>query len=144
MQEGEADAIDVLARACCGPLSGEFRLGIIATLGPYLMPRLLLRLRKAYPRLQLQLTEGLTEGLLDQLTAGTLDAVLAALPVRRPEILTKPLFFEPFWLAAPRSHALALKTSVRSRDLRGEEMILLQQGHCLSGQASGITELSLR
>jgi LysR family hydrogen peroxide-inducible transcriptional activator len=131
----EADAIDVLARACRGPLGGEFRLGIIATLGPYLMPRLLRRLRKEYPHLQLHLTEGLTEGLLDELTAGSLDAVLAALPVRRPELIAKPLFFEPFWLAAPRDHDLALKTSVTSRDLRGEEMILLQEGHCLSGQA---------
>lgn len=130
-----ADEIDAVVHARREPLTGEFRLGVIATLGPYLMPQLLRELRKEYPRLHLHLTEGLTEGLLDELTAGTQDAVLAALPIRRAELRTKPLFFEPFWLAAPRDHRLAHKASVTSRDLRGEEMILLQEGHCLSGQA---------
>ena len=140
----EADEIDVIARADLEPLSGAFRLGVIATLGPYLMPQLLRALRLKYPRLQLHLTEGLTEGLLDELASGTQDAVLAALPVRRPELKTKPLFFEPFWIAAPREHHLALKTSVTSRDLRGEEMILLQEGHCLSGQALDVCPSSRR
>ena len=130
-----ADAIDAVARARCEPLSGEFRLGVIATLGPYLIPRLLRGLREQYPLLQLQLTEGLTDGLLDELTAGTQDAVLAALPIQHPELRAKPLFFEPFWLAAPTDHYLARKVSVTSQDLRGEEMILLQEGHCLSSQA---------
>lgn len=131
----EAEAIDAMARAPPEPLSGEFRLGVIATLGPYLIPQLLGALRRRYPSLRLHLTEGLTENLLDELTAGTLDAVLAALPIRRPELRAKALFFEPFWLAAPRDHPLARKTPVTSRDLRGEQMILLQEGHCLSGQA---------
>jgi LysR family transcriptional regulator, hydrogen peroxide-inducible genes activator len=131
----EADEIDAVAHARRAPLSGTFRLALIATLGPYLIPHLLRGLRKEFPQLQLRLAEGLTEGLLDELTAGTHDAVLAALPIRRRQLRAEPLFFEPFWLAAPRDHRLALKTSVTSRELRGEEMLLLQEGHCLSGQA---------
>ena len=131
----EADEIDAVANAHREPLTGEFRLGVIATLGPYLMPQLLYQLRKEYPKLQLHLTEGLTDGLLDELAAGVQDAVLVALPIHRTALKTKPLFFEPFWLAAPKDHRLADKASVTSRDILGEEMILLEEGHCLSGQA---------
>ena len=131
----DADQIDALVHSQDKPLTGEFRLGVIATLGPYLIPRLLGSLNKVYPRLQLQLTEGLTEVLLDELVAGSLDAVLAALPLGRGQLVVEPLFFEPFWLAAPKGHSLARKSPVTTRDLRGDEMILLQEGHCLSGQA---------
>ena len=89
----EADAIDVLARAHHGPLIGEFRVGIIATLGPYLMPRLLRQVRKAYPQLQLQLTEGQNfldgHGLFEPLVSRNLPAIefghtADGNPVRQP------------------------------------------------------------
>lgn len=140
----QADDIDAIASAQQAPLAGEFRLGVIATLGPYLMPRLLGKLRKGYPKLQLHLAEGLTDGLLDELATGVLDAVLAALPVGRTDLNTKPLFFEPFWLAAPRDHRLAGQRSVTSRDIRGDEMILLQEGHCLSGHALDVCPTNRR
>lgn len=140
----QADDIDTIANAEQQPLASEFRLGVIATLGPYLMPRLLGKLRRQYPNLQLRLTEGLTDRLLDELAAGVLDAVLAALPLPRADFNTKPLFFEPFWLAAPRDHRLATQKSVTARDIRGDEMILLEEGHCLSGHALDVCPTNRR
>ena len=130
-----ADAIDGVARSQESPLSGPLRLGVIATLGPYLMPHLLRPLAKRFPDLELQLTEGLTETLLDTLTSGGLDMVLAAQPVDRDNVRSTDVFFEPFFLAAPRGHSITLNTPVDARTLHADDMILLHEGHCLSGQA---------
>ncbi len=116
-------------------MSGTLRLGAIATLGPYFLPHLLSPLRKMHPKLNLLLTEGLTDGLLKQLREGELDAVLAS-PTFAPEgFRVVPLFFEPFLLAAPPKHALSEKDTLRATDLKTEEMVLLEDGHCLKDQA---------
>ncbi|NKC02161.1 MAG: LysR family transcriptional regulator [Pseudomonadales bacterium] len=130
-----ADAIDGLAHAQEQPLSGTLRLGVIATLGPYLIPHLLRPLATQYPNLELHLTEGLTEQLLDTLTSGGLDLVLAAQPVERDGVRSQDLFFEPFYLAAPKGHSISINTPVATRTLNADDMILLHEGHCLSGQA---------
>lgn len=117
------------------PLVGPFRLGVIATLGPYLLPHLLGPLRRRFPRLELFLREGLTQALLQELRSGALDAVLAATPVADPALAVEPLFDEPFFLALPAGHALDRKRSLATADLRADEMVLLEEGHCLRDQA---------
>jgi LysR family hydrogen peroxide-inducible transcriptional activator len=117
------------------PLTGPLRVGVIATLGPYLVPHLLPRLRSSYPDLELILQEGLTESLIASLQAGSLDVVIAAAPLTAPGIDHLDLFQEPFVLAVPIDHELAQRDLVDAADLRGDEMILLEDGHCLSGQA---------
>ena len=130
----EAAKIAVIAAPAAEPLCGSLRLGAIATLGPYLMPHLIPALRKNFPKLQLLLREGLTTNLAADLRAGSLDAVIAA-PTFDMDGLTRfELFWEPFVLAAPRRHRLAEKASVQAADLRSEEMVLLEDGHCLSEQ----------
>jgi LysR family hydrogen peroxide-inducible transcriptional activator len=117
-----------------GPLSGPFWLGAIATLGPYLFPRILGRLRRSYPRLELHLREGLTRDLLLDLKAGRLDAALVATPVEDDTLAATALFREPLLLAAPAEHALARKRSVAVGDLRSGELLTMEDGYCLRDQ----------
>jgi LysR family hydrogen peroxide-inducible transcriptional activator len=128
------DFDDIVATAH-EPLSGHLRVGVIATLGPYLMPLVLPRLRKAYPKLELILHEGLTDTLVPTLQAGSLDLIIAAAPLNAPGLKQVNLFHEPFVLAVPIDHALAAQKEVAAKDLCGRDMVLLQDGHCLTGQA---------
>lgn len=134
----EAAEIDEVISATREPLSGPLQVGVIATLGPYLMPHVLPALRKQYPHLELVLHEGLTDVLLANLQAGSLDLVIAAAPLPGTFIRQKRLFHEPFVLALPRGHELVHRDTISASDLSGNEMVLLQDGHCLSGQALDI------
>jgi LysR family hydrogen peroxide-inducible transcriptional activator len=140
----EAAKIGGLAASEQRPLNGPFRLGAIGTVGPYLIPHLLAPLRKAYPKLELTLQEGLTEALLGDLRGGKLDAVIASDTFEDSSLTTIPLFYEPFVLAAPREHPLAKKAQVTRRDLNGEQMILLEDGHCLRDQALNLCPANRR
>lgn len=133
-----ADSIDQLSREHALPLSGNLRLGVIATLGPYLMPLILPPLAKQFPALNLQLTEGLTEDLLASLSAGSLDMVIAAKPIPNDNVTMTDLFFEPFQLAAPKHHSIGATVPVPGNKLNGKDMVLLSEGHCLSGQALSV------
>ena len=131
----EAIEIDEIVAASREPLSGPLHLGVITTLGPYLMPHILPPLRKQYPKLELVLQEGLTDTLLSTLQSGSLDVVIAATPLHVAGINQIELFHEPFFLAAPKDHEIANRSVVHASDLCGEDMVLLEDGHCLSGQA---------
>ena len=130
----EAHGLQELARSA-GEMKGALRLGAIATLGPYYLPHLLRQVRSGFPRLALQLAEGQTQGLLEQLRQGELDAVLAALPLGGQGVVAEPLFFEPFRLVCPASHPLAALAGPALSDLDGDDLILLEDGHCLRDQA---------
>ena len=130
-----ASHIDDIVSSAQQPLSGPFRVGIIVTLGPYLMPLILPRLRQHYPDLDLILQEGLTDSLLAALQSGSLDVVIAAAPLNASGIEQLELFHEPFILAIPIEHEMAKRKTVNAQDLCGEDMVLLHDGHCLSGQA---------
>ena len=130
-----ASQIDDIVTSGHEPLAGPFRVGIIVTLGPYLMPLILPRLRQHYPNLELILQEGLTESLIAALQSGSLDVVIAAAPLNASGIEQHELFLEPFILAIPIEHEMAKRQTVNVKDLRGDDMVLLHDGHCLSGQA---------
>lgn len=134
----DAAEIDDIVASSREPLSGPLRVGIITTLGPYLMPLVLPSLRQRYPQLELVLQEGLTETLLTGLQSGALDVVIASAPLQASGIRQIELFKEPFVLAVPSKHALASQGVVNAGDLRGNDMVLLEDGHCLSGQALDI------
>jgi LysR family hydrogen peroxide-inducible transcriptional activator len=134
----ELRRIGDLARGQHEPLSGPLRLGVIPTLGPYLLPWLVPPLQKAYPRLRLVLREGLTTTLVDDLLAHRLDVALLALPVGTPGITSVPVFDEPFWVAAPANHPLAKRARLREGDLEAHRVLLLTEGHCLREQALAI------
>ena len=134
----EAEKILTAAQSTHEPLAGPFRLGAIATLGPYLMPYILGPLRKHFPKLELRLKEGLTDDLLEELRAGQLDAVLAARTFDEHGLHVIPLFHEPFLLTVPAGHSLLDKNPVKVSDLRASEMVLLEDGHCLRDQTIAV------
>jgi LysR family hydrogen peroxide-inducible transcriptional activator len=121
-------------QSASAPLCGRFRLGAFPTLAPYLFPLILQPLQAAYPKLQLVLTEAITEELLRQLRARQLDGVLLALPQDESDLAVYPLFREPFCLAVSHQHALAQKTALTVADVPLDEMLLLEPGHCLRDQ----------
>ena len=131
----EADAIVDLARTDRDPLAGALKLALIPTVGPYLLPHVVGRLRKELPRLKLMLYEYQTEPLLQKLRAGDIDLGIVALPVVIDGLEAAELYDEPFMLAVPAAHALADVERVKIDDLRGETLLLLEDGHCLRDQA---------
>jgi LysR family hydrogen peroxide-inducible transcriptional activator len=116
-------------------LSGRLRLGIIPTLAPYILPRLLPRLQADYPQLLLEVRETQTKLLLDELARGELDAVMLALPVESADVETLALFDDAFLLAVPAADALPTRTRVGVEDVDQRRLILLEEGHCLRDQA---------
>lgn len=137
---GEARRLLDDAHRSAEPLSGELRLGVIATLGPYYMPFVIGLCRERFPRLSLRLREATTAELLGALRAGQLDAVLVALPVPADGLVAEPLFFEPFLLACSSDHALAQRPAVSLRDVQRGPLLLMEDGHCLRGQALALCD----
>jgi LysR family hydrogen peroxide-inducible transcriptional activator len=122
------------ARRSAEPHSGELRLGVIATLGPYYMPSVIALGRRQFPRLALRLREATTGELLVALRNSELDAILVALPVPMDGLIAEPLFFEPFRFACPSDHELAQRQRVGLRDLKRGPLLLMEDGHCLRDQ----------
>jgi len=127
-----------IAQAYQDPFGGEFRLGIIPTVAPYLLPKILGPMRKAFPKLKTQLTEGQTQTITRMLRDGELDAVILALPAEEDNIEQVHLYKEPFYFAASKLHPKAGRKSVRLADLENEQVLLLEDGHCLRDQALAI------
>lgn len=115
-------------------LSGALKLGIIPTLAPYLLPRLLPLLQRRYPGLRLDVRETQTQVLTDELCAGALDCLVLALPVDASDVETIPLFDDRFLLAAPAADPLP-KRRLTIDDVDQRRLILLEEGHCLRDQA---------
>jgi LysR family hydrogen peroxide-inducible transcriptional activator len=131
----EADAIVELAKTDRDPLSGPLKLALIPTVGPYLLPHVAAKLRRELRRLKLMLYEYQTAPLLERLRAGEIDMGIVALPVDLDGLEATTLYDEPFTLAVPSAHPLADEERVRLDDLRGETLLLLEDGHCLRDQA---------
>src|SRR5579863_1115562 len=130
-----SDELMTLARSQRDPLGGRLRVALLPTIGPYLLPRVAPALRRALPRLELRLYEYHTAPLLEKLQAGALDVGILALPVEALGCESRELYEEPFTVALPERHALATHKSLRVADLRGETLLLLEDGHCLRDQA---------
>jgi LysR family transcriptional regulator, hydrogen peroxide-inducible genes activator len=131
----EAREIEELARNFQDPLAGELRVGLIPTVGPYLLPHVAGPLHKRFARLKLLLTEHQTHRLLALLKNGELDVAILALPVPAERIVTRVLYTESFQAALPADHDLARRRRVSLDDLEGETLLLLEEGHCLRDQA---------
>jgi LysR family hydrogen peroxide-inducible transcriptional activator len=116
-------------------LSGPLRLGIIPTLAPYVLPRVLPRLQAKFPQLRLELRETQTRSLLDELVRGELDCVMLALPAEGADIETLQLFNDPFLLAVPAADEWPLRGHISVADVDQRRLILLEEGHCLRDQA---------
>lgn len=116
-------------------LSGQLRLGVIPTLAPYVLPRLLPLLQKKYPNLRLEVRETQTRLLLDELVGGELDCVMLALPVEGADVQTLKLFDDAFLLAVPAAERPPPRGRVDIAGVDQRRLILLEEGHCLRDQA---------
>ncbi len=130
----EIDAIKEVAHGSKDQLNGVFRLGVINSVGPYLLPELVPALHRRAPRMPLEIEESLTANLETMLRRGALDAIIVALPFASSGVETRPLFDEPFHLLVPNDHPLAKRKRVGSDDLTGEKLLLLRAGHCFRDQ----------
>jgi LysR family transcriptional regulator, hydrogen peroxide-inducible genes activator len=138
----EVEQIRAIARRTLDPESGTVRLGIFPTLGPYLLPHVVPRIRERFPRLELLLVEEKTEVILKQLREGRLDAGILALPIHDDQLHAQFLFEEPFLLAVPEGHAFAKRKSLKVDDLSDQSLLLLEDGHCLRDQALQVCQLA--
>jgi LysR family hydrogen peroxide-inducible transcriptional activator len=130
-----SDEVVALARSQRDPLAGPLRVGLLPTIGPYLLPRVSPAIRRALPRLQLRLYEYQTAPMLERLRGGELDVGILALPVELTGLESRELYREPFLVALPERHPLAAHETLRVADLEGETLLLLEDGHCLRDQA---------
>lgn len=133
-----ADALIAMAHGQGKPMSGPLHLGVIPTLGPYLLPWLLPLLKKSFPEARLILHEDLTDALIERLKSHRVDAALLALPIPEDDLNTQPLFDEPFFLACPKNHKLAKAKTIDPAALSAEPMLLLTDGHCLREQTLAV------
>ena len=138
----DVDEMKEAARRSQNPEAGAVRLGIFPTLGPYLLPHVVPRVRERFHDLELLLIEEKTEVILRQLREGKLDAGVLALPLHDDQLHIELLFEEPFMLAVPETHALANSKPLAMQDLAHESLLLLEDGHCLRDQALDVCHLA--
>lgn len=136
----EADEIRALCKIDEGMLSGTLRVGVVHSLGSYLLPQIIPDLRISHPNLRLYAREALAEQLLDQLEFGRLDLLFFPLPHRRAQLSELPLFREPLYVVVPESHPMAQRDCVGSDDLFGETVLSLESGHRLYDQIKRICD----
>lgn len=130
----EAAAVKQIAGESGDPLAGPLRLGVIYTIGPYLLPHLIPLMRERAPQMQLLVEEDYTANLSAGLKQGELDVIVIALPFEMRGIDTQPLYDEPFVILLPLSHPLSQRKTVRMADLERTTMLLLGPGHCFRDQ----------
>lgn len=130
----EAAQIKELAKAGKDPLVGALRVGIIYTIGPYLLPSLIRQLLRDAPQMPLLLNENFTIKLLELLRNGEIDVAILALPLPESGVLIQPVYDEQFVVAVPRQHPWSRRKSIAADELKKETMLLLGTGHCFRDQ----------
>lgn len=131
----QAEDLAKAASASREPMTGKLRLGVIPTIAPFLLPRILPEVRTRYPRLKLYLREDLTERLLERLRSGGLDFVLIALPYETGELSLRPVAKDEFWFVSLAGDPLAKEKAVAVEALDPRDVVLLEEGHCLREHA---------
>ncbi len=126
----QAAEIKEIAKRGKDPLSGTMRLGVIYTIGPYLLPDLVRQIITDIPQMPLMLQENFTVRLLEMLRTGEIDCAILAEPFPESGLAIAPLYDEPFMAALPVQHPLAAQTSITTEQLKNETMLLLGNGHC--------------
>lgn len=129
-----------LAKLAKDPYSGELKIGIIPTLAPYLLPLIIPPLSKKFPKISFYLIEEQTSVLIEKLKIGKLDAAFLAHPVIEASLSTSLLFEEEFLLAVPSRHPLAKRKVVKQNDLNNQNVLLLEEGHCMREQTLALCE----
>jgi len=132
----EAAKLKELAKLGDNPLHGLFKLGMIHSVGPYLLPEIIPVLRRTAPEMPLEVEENLTANLEVQLKNGVIDAAVIALPFEIPGIHVEPLYDEPFSVVVPSDHPWVSRSEIQPKELANEKVLLLNSGHCFSNQVT--------
>lgn len=132
----EAGRIRELARQGKDQLAGTLRLGIIYSVGPYLLPDLVPALKKLAPEMPLEIEENITANLDTLLRNGKLDVIIIALPFGGSGVVTRPLYDEPFEVVVNNEHQWADRRSIKAQELSAEKVLMLDSGHCFSNQVA--------
>ena len=140
----DAEKIMDVASAGRSPMTGEMYLGVIPTIGPFLLPRILPTLRDRFPGLTIYLREEQTAPILVRLEDGELDTVLIALPCETGDLAVEDILEDEFLFACDRTHPLAGAGVVPFEALAGERLLLLEEGHCLRGHALDVCRIGDR
>ncbi len=130
----QADRLEMLARNTGDELNGPLKVGAIFTIAPYLFPRLIPRLRELSPGMSLDIEENYTAVLRERLRNGQIDIGLVSLPFTESDVLTKPVYSEPFEVLLPADHPLARQEAVTADQLAQTDLLLLGEGHCFRDQ----------
>ena len=141
---GEVEDMVRTVKTAGEPFSGVFRLGAIPTIAPFLLPRALPLMKKKFPKLRLQMREDLTARLVDGLRARTLDAALIALPYEAHGVATAAIAEDEFYLLCPDTHPLAKRNDLSPEHLKKEDVLFLEDGHCLRDHALSACKLTPR
>ena len=136
-----ADAVRDIAAASRDPLGRQLTLGVIYTVGPYLVPRLISGLKLHAPKMSLIVKENFTDALAAQLKRGELEAAIMSLPYVDPQLLSRPLYDEPLHVAFPAGHRLAKKKRLTPADLAADTLLLLGARNCFRDQVIEICPL---
>ncbi|MBI5889558.1 MAG: LysR family transcriptional regulator [Nitrosomonadales bacterium] len=130
----EARRVELVAQRGKDPLKGEFRLGVIHTIGPYLLPGLISAMRGTAPDMSLYIEESMTALLADYLRFGTVDAAIIALPFDIPGIESRALYDEAFQVVVPKGHPWAKRKHIHPEEVRGNDVLVLKAGNCFREQ----------
>ena len=131
----DVQALEEMMRQDRGLLVGSLRIGMIPTVAPYLLPKLIPHLQAAYPKLELKVREAITDTLTQELLDGSLDAIVAAEPINEPGIHTEHLFRDRFFIASSANGADVLHSPLSEDQVALDRLLLLDEGHCLRDQA---------
>jgi len=134
------DLVD-LAQSEKNPFSGRIQIGIIPTISPFLLPKVLPTVRKQLPNLEIVLIEDQSERLLDRLESGSIDVAVLAFPFNTRGLTHRVFAKEPFWIAMPKNHDLANAKHLKAADLPTNELLLLAEGHCMREHALSACQL---
>lgn len=130
----ESANLKEIARLGHDPLAGPLRVGVIHTIGPYLLPRLVPTQIERTPQMPLILQENFTHRLIELLRQGEIDCAIMALPLPEAGLVTQPLYDEQFVVVVPAAHPWAKRESISASDLKQQNMLLLGSGHCFRDQ----------
>jgi len=133
----EAEKVRAIAMYGRDQLEGPLRLGVIHTIGPYLLPQLIHSLKAVAPNMPLAIEENMTANLADMLRENEIDVLIIALPFDIPGVLTRPIYDESFKVIVPRGHAWESKAFIAPEDVAGDEVLLLKAGNCFRDQVLG-------
>jgi|SRR5690554_4054971 len=136
----EAARIEEIVKASKGQISGEFRLGIIPTVSPALLPRFLRKITSEYPDIYLKIEELQTDQIIEMLDKDQLDAGILATPLEKPRIVETPLYYEPFMAYVPDGHRLQSEDFVLHSELKLRDILLLKSGHCFRDNIINLCE----